>query len=158
MLPGPYNNNYQIVQSPGYVVILSEMIHDARIIPLDGRPHLGPNIHQWMGNSRGHWESNTLVVDTTGFNGKANFRNTSQNLHLIERFTRVDPDTIVYEFTVDDPATFIKPWTVQIPMTRTDSPIFEYACNEGNYALTDILAGARAEEKAASEAAKKDSK
>jgi hypothetical protein len=158
MIPGPYNNNYQIVQSPGYVVILSEMIHDVRIIPLAGQSHLGPSIRQWMGNSRGHWESNTLVVDTTGFNGKANFRNTSQNLHLIERFTRVDAETILYEFTVDDPTTFIKPWTAQIPMTRTAGPIFEYACNEGNYALTDILAGARAEEKAAAEAAKRDSK
>jgi hypothetical protein len=149
MIPGPYNNNYQIVQGPGFVVILSEMIHDARVIPLDGRPHLDPDVRQWMGNSRGHWEGNTLVVDTTGFNGRANFRNSDENLHLIERFTRVDPDTILYEFTVDDPTTFIRPWTAQIPMTRATGEVFEYACTEGNYALQDILAGARADEKAA---------
>jgi hypothetical protein len=149
MIPGPYNNNYQIVQSPGYVMILSEMIHDARIIPLDGRPHLGPSVPQWMGDSRGHWEGNTLVVETTDFNGRTNFRNTDKHLRLVERFTRTDPDTVLYEFTVDDPSVYVRPWTAQIPMTKGDGEIFEYACNEGNYALMDILAGARAEEKAA---------
>lgn len=149
MLPSAYNNNYHIVQSPGYVTILSEMIHDVRIIPLDGRPHLGANIRQWMGDARGHWEGNTLVVDTTDFNGKVAFRGTGQKFHLVERFTRVGPDTMVYEFTVDDPTTFTKPWTAQVPMAQTEGPIYEYACQEGNYALRGVLAGARADEKKA---------
>ena len=147
MLPTGYNNNYQIVQIPGYVVILVEMIHDARVIPLDGRPHLGPGVRQWLGDSRGHWEGNTLVVDTTNFNGKAAFRGSGENLHLSERFTLTDTDTIRYEFTVDDPTTFTRPWSAEIPMRKTHGPMYEYACNEGNYALADILAGARAEEK-----------
>jgi hypothetical protein len=157
MLPGPYNNNYQIVQAPGYVVIEVEMIHETRIIPTDGRPHLPPNIRQWMGDSRGHWEGNTLVVETTNFTGKTSdisagmqrgtFRGTDANLRLTERFTRVDPETILYEFTVDDPTAFTKPWTAQIPMTKFAGRLFEYACHEGNYALTSILAGARADEK-----------
>lgn len=147
MVPGPYNNNYQIVQGAGYVVILVEMIHDARIIPTDGSPHLPKNIRQWMGDSRGHWEGSTLVVDTTNFTGKTRYRGSDENLHLVERFTRVDANTINYEFTVDDPTAFAKPWAVQIPMTRSDGGLFEYACHEGNYAMTDILAGARAEEK-----------
>jgi len=147
MLPSFYNNNYQIVQSPGYVAILSEMIHDVRIVPLDGRAHLGGSIRQWMGDSRGHWDGDTLVVDTTDFNGKAPFRGSDQKLHLVERFTRVDRDAMLYEFTVDDPSTFTKPWTAQVPMTKTEGPIYEYACQEGNYALRGVLAGARAEEK-----------
>jgi hypothetical protein len=151
MLPGPYNSNYQIVQSRGYVMIFVEMIHDARIIPLDGRPHLGPEIHLWLGDSRGHWEGNTLVVDTTNFTGKTAFRGSGENLHLIERFTRTDAETIRYEFTVDDPATFTKPWKAEIPMRKTLGPIYEYACNEGNYSLADILKGARVEEKRAAE-------
>ena len=154
MVPGPYNNNYQIVQTPGHVAILHEMIHDARVIPLDGRPHLPANVRQWMGDSRGHWEGTTLVVDTTNFTDKTNFRGSGEKLHLTERFTRTDRDTILYEFTVDDPATFTKSWTVQAPLVRTEEPIFEYACHEGNYAMPGILAGARAEEKAAAEAAK----
>jgi len=149
MLPTGYNNNYQIVQTPGYVVILVEMIHDARVIPLDGRPHVGPDIRQWLGDSRGHWEGNTLVVDTSNFTGKTAFRGSAENLHLIERFTLTDSDTIRYEFTVDDPATFTRPWSAEIPMRKTHGPMYEYACNEGNYALADILAGARAEEKSA---------
>jgi len=147
MLPGGYNNNYQILQSPGYVVIGVEMIHDVRVIPLDGRPHLGSGVRQWMGDSRGHWEGNTLVVDTSDFNGKVRFRGSDENLHLTERFTRVAPDTILYEFTVDDPTAFTKPWSAQVPMHRTEGPIFEYACHEGNYGMEGILAGARAEEK-----------
>jgi hypothetical protein len=158
MLPSFYNNNYQIVQAPGYVVIMVEMIHDARIIPLDGRGHLPQNMRQWMGDARGHWEGNTLVVDTTNFTDKTRFRGSADKLHLTERFTRVDPDTIVYEFTVDDPTTFTKPWTAQIPMKKSQGPIFEYACHEGNYAMAGMLAGARAQEKAAEEAAKKISK
>ena len=148
MLPGPYNNDFQIIQTPGYVVILHEMIHDARIIPLDGRPHPPANIRQWMGDGRGHWEGDTLVVDTTNFSEKSNFRGASENLHLTERFTRVDPDTISYQFTVDDPTTFTKVWKAEIPMHHTDEQIYEYACHEGNYALADILRGARAEEAA----------
>jgi hypothetical protein len=149
MMPSFYNNNYQIVQAPGYVTILVEMIHDARIIPIDARPHVDASIHQWMGDPRGHWEGNTLVVETTNFNDKTRFQRAGQNMHLIERFTRTAPDTITYEFTVDDPATFTRPWTAQIPMKRTEGPIIEYACNEGNYAMAGMLAGARADEKKA---------
>lgn len=158
MLPSFYNNNYQIVQGPGYVTILVEMIHDARIIPLDGRPHVSQNVRQWMGDSRGHWEGNTLVVDTTNFTDKTRFRGADAKLHLVERFTRVDADTIMYEFTVDDPTAFTRSWTAQIPMRRTESPVYEYACHEGNYAMAGMLAGARAEEKAAADAAKNGSK
>jgi hypothetical protein len=156
MLPSGYNNMYQIVQAPGYVMILTEMIHDARVIPLDGRPHLPLNIRQWMGDSRGHWEGNTLVVETTNFSNKTSFRGASEHMHLVERFTRMDPETVLYQFTVDDPEAFTKSWSVEIPMTKTVGPLFEYACSEGNYALTDILSGARADErKAVEEAAKK---
>jgi len=149
MMPSFYNNNYQIVQAPGYVTILVEMIHDARIIPLDSRPHVNTGIRQWMGDPRGHWEGNTLVVETTNFNDKTRFQRAGQNMHLVERFTRTAPDTITYEFTVDDPSAFTKPWTAQIPMKRTEGPIIEYACNEGNYAMEGMLAGARADEKKA---------
>jgi hypothetical protein len=147
MLPSFYNNNYQIFQGPGYVAIEVEMIHDMRIIPTDGRPHLPSNIRQWMGDPRGHWEGNTLVVETTNFTDKTRFRGASENMRLVEKFTRVDSDTILYEFTVNDPESFTKPWTAQIPMRRTQGPIYEYACHEGNYAMTGILAGARAAEK-----------
>jgi len=155
MLPGPYNNTYQIVQTPEYVMILVEMIHDVRMIPLDGRPHLPPNVRQWMGDSRGHWEGDTLVVDTTNFTGKTRFRGSDENLHLTERFTRTDASTILYRFTVDDSTAFTKPWTAEIPFVATPGPVYEYACHEGNYALRDILAGARAEEKQAEGGAKK---
>ena len=168
MLPGPYNNNYQIVQGPGYVIILVEMIHDARIIPIDGRPHLPPSVRQWMGDPRGHWEGNTLVVETTNFTAKTSdvgaglrtgtFRGSDDRLRLIERFTRVDPDTILYKFTVDDPTAFTKQWSAEIPMTKISSPLLEYACHEGNYAMPGVLAGARAEEKKAGEAARIGSK
>jgi hypothetical protein len=154
MLPSAYNNNYLILQTPGYVVILIEMIHDVRIIPLDGRPHLPENIRQWLGDSRGHWEGNTLVVDTTNFSDKTHFRGSDRNLHLVERFTRVDPRTINYQFTVDDPTAFTKPWTGEAPMTKTPGPIYEYACHEGNYSMESTLRGARAGEKAAAEAKK----
>jgi hypothetical protein len=149
MLPSAYNNNYQILQVPGYVVILIEMIHDVRIIPLDGRPHLPQHIRQWLGDSRGHWEGNSLVVDTTNFTDNTHFRGADRNLHLIERFTRVDPNTILYEFTVDDPTAFTKPWKAQAPLTKTPGPIYEYACHEGNYSMLNVLQGARAQEKAA---------
>src|SRR5262249_985154 len=149
MIPSGYNNNYQILQTPGYVVILVEMIHEVRIIPLDGRPHLPGNIRQWLGNSRGHWEGNTLVVDTTNFTDKTHFRGSDQKLQLVERFTRTGPDTILYEFAVDDPTAFTKSWKGQAPFTRTPGPIYEYACHEGNYGMTNILSGARAQEKEA---------
>ena len=151
MLPNTYNNNVQIVQVPGYVVFHNEMIHDARIVRTDGRPHA--NVRQWNGDSRGRWEGDTLVVDTinfsadTDFLAAASFRGASRNLHLIERFTRVATDTLLYEFTVDDPATWTGKWTVQLPMTKTSEPIFEYACHEGNYSMANILTGARAVEK-----------
>jgi hypothetical protein len=147
MLPSAYNNNYQIVQTAGQVIIFNEMVHDARIVPMDGRPHLPQNVRLWLGDSRGHWEGNTLVVDTTNFSDKTRFRNSSQNMHLTERFTRTAPDTLLYEFTVDDPASYAKPWTVQIPSEKADGVIFEYACHEGNYGMEGILSGARADEK-----------
>ena len=153
MTPGAYNNNFQLFQNRDYVVIVNEMIHEARIIPVDGRPH--GQIRQWKGDSRGHWEGDTLVVDTINFKRDTTFAGYTANMHLIERFTRTDPATLVYEFTVDDPTTWTKPWTAQIPMSKSDDPIYEYACHEGNYAMPSILAGARADEKAAEEAAKK---
>lgn len=159
-LPGGYNNNFMILQGPGYVAILQEMIHEVRVIPLDGRPHVPQNIRQWLGDSRGHWEGNTLVVDTTNFRDEIRSNlyyccgAAGANLHLVERFTRVDNDTIDYQYTVDDPTTFTKPWTVALPLWRTPGPIYEYACHEANYGMTGILAGARAEEKAAEAAAK----
>lgn len=148
MLPSFYNNNYQIVQGPGYVAILVEMIHDVRMIPTDNSRHLPSNVRLWMGDPRGHWEGNTLVVDSTNFTDKTNFRGSGEHLHLVERFTRTGPDQLMYEFTVDDPETFAKSWTAQIPMARTKGPILEYACHEGNLAMEGILAGARREEKA----------
>ena len=147
MLPSFYNNNYQIVQGPGYVAIMSEMIHDVRIIPTDGRAHVPSNVRLWAGDSIGRWDGNTLVVDTTNFSNRTAWRGSSENLHLIERFTRTDSDTLLYEVTVEDPATWAKPWKIEVPMRKTDGPIYEYACHEGNYAMDGMLAGARAEEK-----------
>jgi hypothetical protein len=154
MLPGPYNNDYQIVQTPGYVMILIEMIHDVRIIPLDGRPHLAQDVRLWMGDSRAHWEGESLVVDTTNFTDKTHYRGSDQNLRLVERFTRTGPETILYQFTVDDPTAFTKPWTAEIPMQATVGPIYEFACHEGNRAMENMLRNARAEERQAEEAAK----
>ena len=160
-LPGGYNNNFMIVQTPEYVAILQEMIHEVRIIPLDGSPHVSQNIRQWLGDSRGHWEADTLVVDTTNFRDEIRFNlfnccgSAGANLHLVERFTRVDNDTIDYQYTVDDPTTYARPWTVAVPLTMAPGPIYEYACHEGNYGMAGILAGARAEEKAAQEAKQK---
>jgi hypothetical protein len=153
-LPGGYNNNFQIWQTPQYVGILQEMIHEVRVIPLDGRPHVDKRVHLWMGDSRGRWEGDTLVVDTTNFNDNVIFNSfnccgaAGANLHVVERFTRVDADTIDYRYTVDDPTTYARTWTVAVPMKKTDGPIFEYACHEGNYAMPNILRGARAQEKA----------
>lgn len=153
MMPGFYNHNYQIFQTPGYVAILVEMIHDARIIPVDGRPHLNAEVRQWLGDSRGRWEGDTLVVETTNLNDKVFERGAGTgfggNLTMTERFTRLDANTIDYQFTIDDPTTFTKPWTVSAPMSKIEGPLFEYACHEGNYALVGILGGVRAEEKAA---------
>jgi hypothetical protein len=156
MMPSGYNNNVQLVQTGEYVVILNEMVHDARIVPLDGRPF--ENIPQWKGESRGHWEGDTLVIETRNFKRETSFPGSSANTHLIERFTRTDPSTLVYEFTVEDPTTWTRPWTAAIPMSLTEGPIYEYACHEGNSSLAGILAGARADEKAAAEAAKNASK
>ena len=146
IVPGPYNNDFQIVQGPGYVAILHEMIHDARIIPLDGRPHVPGDIRQWMGDPRGRWEGETLVIESTNFSEKANFRGSSEGLHLIERLTRVDADTISYQFTVEDPSTFVRPFSGEVPMNKTPDQVFEYACSEGNYALRGILGAAREDE------------
>ncbi len=147
MTPTGYNNNFQLLQVPGYVIIFNEQIHDARIIPTDGRPHLPPNVRLWMGDSRGRWEGDTLVIDTINFSAKTNFRGSGENMHLVERFTLSDPETLLYEFTVDDPQTFTRSWTGQIPMARSREQMFEYACHEGNYSMFTTLSSARALEK-----------
>jgi len=148
--PTAYNNNYQIVQTPEFVAILQEHIHDVRFIMLDGRPHLTPAIRQFAGDSRGHWEGDTLVVETTNFNHHAFIRNfngnLSEDLHVVERFTRTGEGTLDYEFTVTDPKTWTRAWGGALPMTRSVGPMFEYACHEGNYGLTNMLAGSRAQE------------
>lgn len=152
MTPGAYNNNVQLVQTPDHVVLLNEMVHSARIVPLDGRPH--GTIRQWKGDSRGRWEGDTLVVDTINFKSGTNVPGTSPSTHLIERFTRTGPNTLQYEFTVDDPTMWTQSWTAIVPMVKTTEPIYEYACHEANYALPGILGGARAAEKAAAESKK----
>ena len=144
MLSGPYNNYVQILQNRDHVVILNEMIHDSRVVPIDGRPHLPGAIRRLLGDSRGRWDGNTLVIETTNFSDKTNVRGSGERLRLVERFTRADAGTLLYEFTVDDPASFVKPWTAVLPMAKTDDQIYEYACHEGNYAMTGILRGARA--------------
>jgi hypothetical protein len=143
--PGGYNMNIQIVQTPKHVMLMNEMVHTARIIAMDGRGFL--NLPQWVGTSRGRWDGDTLVVETKGFKGETSFRGSSPNLHLIERFTRTDADTLVYQFTATDPATWVRPFTVEIPLRRTDDQIFEYACHEANYGMTNLLQGARAVER-----------
>jgi hypothetical protein len=156
-----YNSYYQILQTPGYVVIHMEMMHDARIIPLDGRPHLPQDVRQWHGDSRGRWEANTLVVETTNFSDKQEFRqgrHSQGNTHLVERFTRVGPNTLNYEATIKDPAIWTKPWTVMIPWKQTQDLIYEFACHEGNEAMPGTLSGYRVQEKAAEEAARKGSR
>ncbi len=145
MLPILYNNHYQIVQSPGYVMILVEMVHDVRIIRIDGNPLPGV-MKPWMGDSVGRWEGDTLVVETSNFNSAQQFRNSSQNFRVIERFTRAADNKLNYAFTVQDPDTFVSDFSAEIPLHSTDDKIFEYACHEGNYALSGILAGARLEE------------
>jgi hypothetical protein len=155
MMAPAYNGNYEIVQGQGYVTILVEMMHHLRVIPTDGRPHIPASIRQWNGDSVGHWEGDTLVVDTTNFTDRTNFRNSGENLHVVERFTRVSADTLQYQFTVDDPATWTKPWTAEISMPKVDGPIYEYACQEGNYGMANVLSGARAAEKEAAAAPKR---
>ena len=160
--PTGYNNNYQILQNPDFVLILQEHIHDVRVIPLDGRPHLAPIIRQYAGSSRGRWDGDTLVVETTNLKGAFIRRwNRPENslargalsdaVRVVERFTRISPDTLDYEFTVDDPGTWTRPWSGSLPMARSDGPMFEFACHEGNYGLLNILAGSRAQERAGGE-------
>ncbi|HLG59340.1 MAG TPA: hypothetical protein VI485_28635 [Vicinamibacterales bacterium] len=157
MLPEPYNNNYQIIQTPGYVTIFVEMNHDVRVIPVDGRPALSQKVEQWTGSSRGRWEGNTLVVETANFkfNHQSRFGVqylnglSDENLRVVERFTRTDPGTLTYQARIEDPTVFTKPWTVEVSMDRTQGPLFEVACHEGNYGMFNILSGHRAEERAA---------
>ena len=149
MMPGAYNNNMQLFQTPDTVVIYNEMVHDARIVSLDGRSHVPEHIRQWMGDARGHWDGDTLVVETTNFTDKTGSFDPNQNtaigsgltLHLTERFRRLDEDTLLYEYTVNDPTTFTQPFTVALPMRRSDNPMYEYACHEGNRGLEVILSG-----------------
>ena len=141
-----YNSYYQIFQTSGYVAILGEMIHDVQLIPLDEGPHVSENIRQWHGDSRGRWEGDTLVVETTNFSMKGAYRGSSDHRHLVERYTRVGPQTMHYEVTLTDPTTWTRPWTAMVPLKKTDDAVFEYACHEGNYAIAGILAGARADE------------
>jgi hypothetical protein len=146
MNPSVYNNFVHFFQTRDHVVILTEMVHDARIVPLDGRPHVSPKVRQWRGDSRGRWEGMTLVVETTNFTDKTSFRGSGPEMRLVERFTRVDEETLLYEYTIDDPDSFLSPWSAAIPMARTEEPMFEYACHEGNYGMTNLLQGARAQE------------
>ena len=143
-LPGAYNNNYHILQTPEYVAIVSEMVHDARIVPLDGRPL--PSIPQWHGESRGHWEGDTLVVESASYTAQGAFRGSTAGVRIVERFTRVASDTIEYEIRAEDQATWAAPWSVMFPMKKASQPMFEYACHEGNYGLMNILRNARLEE------------
>ena len=160
LTPGGYNQNVQVFQTPDHVVILNEMVHDPRIVPLDGREHLSDDLRQWNGDARGHWDGDTLVIESTNFTDKtASFTpnalaamGTGDNLRLIERLTRVNADVLRYEFTVHDPTTFTRPFTAAIPLRKSEAPIFEYACHEGNYGLLNILRGARQDEAAAAAA------
>jgi hypothetical protein len=157
MMPAGYNNDLEIVQGPGYVAIIQEMIHDARVIPLDGRPHASAGVRSWRGDARGRWEGNTLVVDSTNFNDQMVFNRipVSERFHVIERFTRTGPETITYQFTVEDPGTWEKPFTAEIVLGPAPGRIFEYACHEANHSLENILSSARNNEKEAAEKAKK---
>ena len=156
MLPAAGEGNLlQIVQGPGYVAFLHEIDHSTRVIPTDGRAHIPQNIRQWQGDSVGHWEGDTLVVDTTNFTARSAFKGSGEKLHLIERFTRNADDQIMYQFTAEDPTTWAKPWSAEIPMTKTDGPVYEWACHEGNTMISTILRGARVTEE---EAAKKEEK
>ena len=151
MMPAGYNSDLQIAQGSGYVAFEQEMIHDTRIVPTDGRPHLPDSVHQWFGDARGHWEGDTLVVETTNFTNRTSVQNTptTEKLKVTEKFTRVDANTVKYEFTVDDPGTWTKPWSGELAMSKIDSPLYEYACHEGNYGMANNLSGQRAVEKKA---------
>ena len=154
MLSSAYNNNYQILQTPEYVAIVIEMIHDVRIIPLDGRPHVERGLRQWLGDARGHWEGDTLVVETTNFSDKtviraANNARPTETLRVVERFRRVNADTLEYRFTIEDPKTWTRPWTGEVPWTRISDKLYEYGCHEGNYSMVTMLAGSRTSEAAA---------
>jgi hypothetical protein len=149
LTPSAYNNNIQIVQTRDYVMIMTEMVHDARIVPLDGRPHLPPALQRWFGDSRGRWDGDTLVVETTNFSPKNLYRGATESMRLVERFRRSDEGTLLYEFTVNDPATWTQPWTGRIPLAKTDDQIYEYACHEANYGMEGILKGTRVEEREA---------
>ena len=143
MNPSAYNNNMQLFQTDDHVVILNEMVHDSRIIPLDDTPALPDDIRQWMGSSRGHWEGDTLVVETGNFTDKTSFRGSGPEMRLVEWFTRTDADTLLYEYTVTDPASFEQPWSVRTAMKRSDAPVYEYACHEGNYGMENLMTVAR---------------
>lgn len=147
MLPGAQNNNLQIVQAPGYIVIVTEMIHEARIVPLDTRPALPARLGLWTGFSRGRWEGATLVVETTNFSEDANFLGAAGGLRIVERLTRIDANTLDYRLTVDDPATWTTRWTAAFPLVKSDGPLYEYACHEGNYSMRNTLTAARAAER-----------
>jgi len=149
--PSAYNNNMQLFQTPDHVVIVTEMVHTARIVPLDGRPPLDPDVHQWSGDSRGYWEGDTLVIETRNFDDKRRWRGTTESMRLVERLTRVDAETLVYEFTVIDPETWTSSWTASVPLVLNPEPMYEYACHEGNYSMPGMLGGQRAEERAAAE-------
>ena len=146
MNPSAYNNNMQLFQTADHVVILNEMVHDARIVPLDGSDHLPDGVRQWRGDSRGRWEGDTLVIETKNFTDKTSFRGTGRGLYLVERFTRVEEGTLLYEYTVTDPASFERPWSVAVPMRKNDLPVFEYACHEGNYGMLNLMVSARSED------------
>ena len=150
--PGGYNQNLQVFQTPDHVVLLTEMVHTVRVVPLDGRPALPDDVRQWSGESRGRWEGDTLVIETSNFNDQRRWRGTTRSMTLVERLTRVDADTLVYEYTVDDPDTWTRPWTASIPMQRAEEPLYEYACHEGNYSMPGILGGHRMDELAAAAA------
>ena len=154
MVPSAYNNNVHVFQTPNHVAMLVEMTHTVRIVPLDGRPRPEQPIRQFVGDSRGHWEGDTLVVETMGFNRLTGLRGSTPDARLVERFTRAAPDVIEYQFTIEDPATWTRPWTARVELEQTDEPLYEYACHEGNYSMEGILAGARAEEREAAEASR----
>jgi hypothetical protein len=142
LLPEGYNSNLRILQAPGYVVIETEMVHNARVIPLDGRPHVGDGVRQYIGDSRGRWEGNTLVIENTNFTDKTPFRGSTSALKVTERLTPIDRDTLLYRATIEDPNTWARPWTLEYPIVRTDEPLYEYACHEGNYGVANILRAA----------------
>jgi len=149
MMPGAYNNNMQLFQTPNHVALMTEMVNTVRIVPLDGASRLTQDVRQWSGASRGYWEGETLVIETRNFDDKRGWRGTTESMRLVERLTRVDADTLLYEFTVTDPETWASSWTASVPMLLNPEPMFEYACHEGNYSMPGILAGMRADEQAA---------